>query len=145
MCDYSVFVCVVFIFCGMEPSPISAPPCWTATRYNTPNLIHILLIFRSDSNINVTVREVSDDLYLVKTPSPAPPSPDPPTAQKLTEHMDVSLGDGVEAAARQQDDVGFGGFCHDFCRSLSSSVSVCPGPVRSRSCVVLCSRVVGCL
>ena len=30
----------------------------------------------------------------------------------LTEHMDVSLGDGVEAAAGQQDDVRFGVFCH---------------------------------
>lgn len=41
----------------------------------------------------------------------------------LTEHVDVSLGDGVEAAAGQQDDVGLGRLRH--------SVPVRSGPVPS--------------
>lgn len=58
----------------------------------------------------------------------------------LTEHMDVSLGDGVEAAAGQKDDVGFGGFCHGFLSVfLWVPVRSGAGPVFPGSSVV-CSR-----
>lgn len=50
--------------------------------------------------------------------------PPPPT---LTEHMDVALGDGVEAAARQQDNVRFSGFCH----CVSVFFCCCRIPVQS--------------
>lgn len=50
-------------------------------------------------------------------------SPSPIVPQMLTEHMDVSLGDGVEAAAGQQDDVRLTGFRHsDSVRSRFSRV-----------------------
>lgn len=69
-------------------------------------------------------------------------TPSTPTARRpLTEHMDVSLGDGVEAAAGQQDHMGFGGFRHGV--SLSSS-----GLLASRSSPVPvpCGSVfTGCL
>lgn len=38
----------------------------------------------------------------------------------LTEHLDVALGDGVEAAAGQQDNVGLGGFGHGVFAGLGS-------------------------
>lgn len=60
----------------------------------------------------------------------------PPPLHPLTEHMDVSLGDGVEAAAGQQDHVRLG-FCHRVLRVLL--VRSRTGPVRCRSRVVLCS------
>lgn len=42
---------------------------------------------------------------------PRPPGPSGPP-QMLTEHVDVSLGDRVEAAAGQQDHVRLAGFRH---------------------------------
>lgn len=44
--------------------------------------------------------------------SPAPPRPPTAVPAGLTEHLDVALGDGVEGAAGQQDNVGLGGLRH---------------------------------
>ncbi|KAG7222907.1 hypothetical protein INR49_027225 [Caranx melampygus] len=53
--------------------------------------------------------------------------------------MDVSLGDGVEAAAGQQDDVGLGGFCHGRLRFFCFLCESRAGPV---PVLVLCGSVV---
>lgn len=42
----------------------------------------------------------------------------------LTKHVDVAFGDGVEAAAREQDHVGFCAFRHVFCGGLRLSSDV---------------------